>query len=258
MRPLLKKKQPTSDRTNEVPPPSSSAGCLGPRKFPFDTSFSAIFPRRSALRVQTRGAVPSFAMSALATALAGSRLEVPSRRTSADRRSARSSVPRADEASRPPRVSCRGTARGNLPRPRHVVSAYAPVRPGSSDEECVETKGGDECRSPNARTGDARAAPDLKPILCFVNGKSGGRRGAALMQLLAARDDINAVEIVDLTSEGPSASLRRHVGVVPNLRVLVCGGDGTVAWVLQAMEDLETVRRFNPPEPLARPHPSHE
>jgi hypothetical protein len=76
-----------------------------------------------------------------------------------------------------------------------------------------------------------------------VNGKSGGRRGAALMELLANRDDINAVEIVDLTAEGPTASLRRHVGVVPDLRVLVCGGDGTVAWVLQAMEELGEVRR---------------
>ena len=63
------------------------------------------------------------------------------------------------------------------------------------------------------------------------------------MELLANRDDINAVEIVDLTAEGPTASLRRHVGVVPDLRVLVCGGDGTVAWVLQAMEELGEVRR---------------
>ena len=82
-----------------------------------------------------------------------------------------------------------------------------------------------------------------KPLLCFVNGKSGGRRGAALMELLANRDVIDAVEIVDLTAEGPNASLRRHVGVVPDLRVLVCGGDGTVAWVLQAIEELGEVRR---------------
>ena len=70
-----------------------------------------------------------------------------------------------------------------------------------------------------------------KPLLCFVNGKSGGRRGAALMELLANRDDIDAVEIVDLTAEGPNASLRRHVGVVPDLRVLVCGGDGTLSLI---------------------------
>jgi hypothetical protein len=62
------------------------------------------------------------------------------------------------------------------------------------------------------------------------------------MELLANRDDIDAVEIVDLTAEGPNASLRRHVGVVPDLRVLVCGGDGTVAWVLQAIEELGEVR----------------
>ena len=100
----------------------------------------------------------------------------------------------------------------------------------------------DEKRAPG--TTEAHEAPSSrgKPLLCFVNGKSGGRRGEALMELLAKRDDIDAVEIVDLTAEGPTASLRRHVGVVPDLRVLVCGGDGTVAWVLQAIEELGEVR----------------
>jgi hypothetical protein len=102
------------------------------------------------------------------------------------------------------------------------------------DETCASGSTETPSQSPSSRG---------KPLLCFVNGKSGGRRGAALMELLANRDDINAVEIVDLTAEGPTASLRRHVGVVPDLRVLVCGGDGTVAWVLQAMEELGEVRR---------------
>jgi hypothetical protein len=99
------------------------------------------------------------------------------------------------------------------------------------------------CASGSTETPSASPSSKGKPLLCFVNGKSGGRRGAALMELLKNRDDINAVEIVDLTAEGPTASLRRHVGVVPDLRVLVCGGDGTVAWVLQAMEELGEVRR---------------
>jgi len=125
------------------------------------------------------------------------------------------------------------------PRPRHVARAYAPARPGSSDEECVEWD--DTCAAGRTET-PATPSSRGKPLLCFVNGKSGGRRGAALMELLANRDDIDAVEIVDLTAEGPNASLRRHVGVVPDLRVLVCGGDGTVAWVLQAIEELGEVR----------------
>lgn len=99
------------------------------------------------------------------------------------------------------------------------------------------------CASGTTETPSESPSSRGKPLLCFVNGKSGGRRGAALMELLANRDDINAVEIVDLTAEGPTASLRRHVGVVPDLRVLVCGGDGTVAWVLQAIEELGEVRR---------------
>ena len=82
------------------------------------------------------------------------------------------------------------------------------------------------------------------PLLVFVNGKSGGRRGAELMTTLAGMVELSPLEVVDLTRVDPSAALARHVGVVPDLKLLVCGGDGTVAWVLQALEAMTEVRLF--------------
>ena len=64
------------------------------------------------------------------------------------------------------------------PRPRHVARAYAPARPGSSDEERVEWD--DTCAAGRTET-PATPSSRGKPLLCFVNGKSGGRRGAALI-----------------------------------------------------------------------------
>ena len=180
--------------------------------------------------------MPAVAMSSLAAAAAAPSprgVTRPSRCRAAFRRTAKAAAGGGERASE--------SFPSSRPRPRHVARAYAPARPGSSDEECVEWD--ETCASGSTETPSQSPSSRGKPLLCFVNGKSGGRRGAALMELLANRDDINAVEIVDLTAEGPTASLRRHVGVVPDLRVLVCGGDGTVAWVLQAMEELGEVRR---------------
>ena len=183
--------------------------------------------------------MPALAMSSLAAAAAAPSFREttrPSRCQAALRRPAKAAAGGGG------RTSASFPSSRTSPRP--VARAYAPTRPGSSDEGRVER---DEKCAPG--TTEAHEAPSSrgKPLLCFVNGKSGGRRGEALMELLAKRDDIDAVEIVDLTAEGPTASLRRHVGGVPDLRVLVCGGDGTVAWVLQAIEELEEVRRRSRP-----------
>ena len=120
--------------------------------------------------------------------------------------------------------------------------------------------GASAAEGPAGEPAPSSAATAPPPPLVFVNGKSGGRRGERLQTAHACAPDLDALDVVDLgAARGPEAALRAH-GHVEGLRILVCGGDGTVAWVLQALEDLEEVRETpgradpsrQPPPPAPR------
>uniref|UniRef100_A0A8D0GY71 Diacylglycerol kinase n=1 Tax=Sphenodon punctatus TaxID=8508 RepID=A0A8D0GY71_SPHPU len=73
------------------------------------------------------------------------------------------------------------------------------------------------------------------PLLVFVNPKSGGLKGRDL--LYSFRKVLNPHQIFELTNGGPLPGFHTFA-TVPYFRVLVCGGDGTVGWVLGALEDI--------------------
>ncbi|KAI3673365.1 hypothetical protein L6452_39483 [Arctium lappa] len=87
--------------------------------------------------------------------------------------------------------------------------------------------------------------PDARPLLVFINKKSGAQRGDSLrlrMNIL-----LNPVQVFELNSkEGPEVGLYLF-RKVPHFRVLICGGDGTVGWVLDAIEK----QNFDSPPPVA-------
>ncbi|XP_044123918.1 diacylglycerol kinase theta isoform X1 [Neovison vison] len=86
--------------------------------------------------------------------------------------------------------------------------------------------------------------PDSCPLLVFVNPKSGGLKGRDL--LCSFRKLLNPHQVFELTNGGPLPGF--HVfSQVPCFRVLVCGGDGTVGWVLAALEEMR--HRLACPEP---------
>ncbi|KAG2243689.1 hypothetical protein Bca52824_094473 [Brassica carinata] len=75
---------------------------------------------------------------------------------------------------------------------------------------------------------------DARPLLVFINKKSGAQRGDSLRQRLNLL--LNPVQVCELSSaQGPEVGLFLF-RKVPHFRVLVCGGDGTAGWVLDAID----------------------
>ena len=77
------------------------------------------------------------------------------------------------------------------------------------------------------------AARDRTPLLVFINRASGGRQGeATLVQLRAL---LSPQQVIDL-SQGQAEHALQCFRSVGRFRVLVCGGDGTVGWVLSLLD----------------------
>ncbi|XP_070500338.1 eye-specific diacylglycerol kinase [Chironomus tepperi] len=77
--------------------------------------------------------------------------------------------------------------------------------------------------------------PNITPVLVFINPKSGGNQGAKLLQKF--QWILNPRQVFDLTQGGPKMGLELF-RKVPNLRILACGGDGTVGWVLSILDQI--------------------
>ncbi|NXO71736.1 DGKZ kinase, partial [Phainopepla nitens] len=87
-------------------------------------------------------------------------------------------------------------------------------------------------------------APLMKPLLVFVNPKSGGNQGTKIIQSFMWY--LNPRQVFDLSQGGPKEALELY-RKVHNLRILACGGDGTVGWILSILDQL----RINPSPPVA-------
>ncbi|XP_041111199.1 diacylglycerol kinase iota-like isoform X1 [Polyodon spathula] len=87
-------------------------------------------------------------------------------------------------------------------------------------------------------------SPLMKPVLVFVNPKSGGNQGTKVFQMFMWF--LNPRQVFDLSQGSPREALELY-RKVPNLRILACGGDGTVGWILSALDELQ----LNPPPPVA-------
>ena len=73
--------------------------------------------------------------------------------------------------------------------------------------------------------------PGMGPVnmIAFVNFNSGGKTGRKASLVLM--NEIGKENVYNLDGANPTRDLEKHLRT-PNLRIAVCGGDGTVNWVL--------------------------
>lgn len=78
---------------------------------------------------------------------------------------------------------------------------------------------------------------EWKPLIIIANIKSGSSTGLDIISLF--RGLLNPLQVMELSSHGPSDSLKWAIKLQPaTSRILVAGGDGTVGWVLNTIKKM--------------------
>lgn len=83
---------------------------------------------------------------------------------------------------------------------------------------------------------EATRPPGTSPLLVFVNSKSGDNQGVKFLRRF--KQLLNPAQVFDLMNGGPNPGLRLFQKF-DQFRILVCGGDGSIGWVLAEIDKLD-------------------
>ncbi|GAB1605668.1 diacylglycerol kinase beta-like isoform X1 [Argonauta hians] len=132
-----------------------------------------------------------------------------------------------------------GEFREHILPPTSIVPAVVELarRRSVAGEESVNFK------SPgnNQSSFQINPLPNTHPLLVFINPKSGGKQGDKMFRKFQYM--LNPRQVYNLTKGGPKPGLQFFKDV-KCAKVLVCGGDGTVGWILDAMDKMNIEPRL--------------
>ncbi|XP_030589189.1 diacylglycerol kinase, alpha a [Archocentrus centrarchus] len=121
----------------------------------------------------------------------------------------------------------------------HILPPWAiyPVikeRPNSVKNCCSGSRDDSELNTtPDGQVLQICPVPNTHPLLVFVNPKSGGKQGERVLRKFLYL--LNPRQVYNLSNGGPGPGLSFFRNL-QDYRILVCGGDGTVGWILDAID----------------------